>query len=434
MPMEMAAEKTTYRSLLRDRNYALVWTGQVTSQVGDSFYEIGLVWLALLLTHQNYSTVGVIIFARLIPYVVFGPVSGVYVDRWNRRRVMIAADTLRGLVVMLVPLLYALSALTVWDLAVVAFLLTTLRTFFNPALQASLPQIVGKDSLPRANGLLQGALQTATVFGPAAAGLILVVAPASTLFLADGLTFFVSAASIMFVAFAATDPRPKESRPTILADLGGTVRELRDNPPVLWTITLFALGLFAVAGCYRVGMPALAEHVYHGGSKMYGLLMSTIGVGTAVGALIVGRVTTRNVIAAIFCGWILWGLCFGLLGFGRFVVVGLLLAVVAGMAESAVTVLTVTLVQQTMPGDQLGRIFSLWSAMCSSGESASGLVVGTALDSFSTTVVFAASGLVTVAVGLAGLLIGLLRPERSASTGADESAVTAATPPTQRPG
>jgi MFS transporter, DHA3 family, macrolide efflux protein len=397
--------RTKYRDLLRNRNYALVWLGQVTSQLGDAFYEIALVWLVLEMTGGSFSDVGLVIFARLAPYVLVGPLAGVLVDRLDRRRVMIVADMGRAAVLLLVPTLHLLDALAVWHVAVVAFLLTALRTFFNPALQASIPQVVGKNELINANAVMQASLQAATVVGPAVAGLILLVASPQVLFLVDAATFAVSALTIVFVSLVAVPREPAGIGVSlVLADLAAATRAVAANREVCWTIVMFAVGLLTVAGTYRVGMPALAEQVYHGGPQTFGLLMSALGLGTVIGALVAGKLNVQRVATAVFAGWMLWGACFALLGYGRVLAIALVLAVLAGVAESAVTVFTVSLVQRNIPEGNLGKVFSLWSMLNSTGESASGVLVGAALGSVRAPVVFAVSGLATIGVGVAGLL------------------------------
>jgi DHA3 family macrolide efflux protein-like MFS transporter len=305
---------------------------------------------------------------------------------------------------MAVPLLALVGALVLWHLAAVAFVLTCLRTFFNPALQASVPRIVPEERLLAANGLLQASLQTATIVGPAIAGLALVVTSPDVLFLLDGLTFFVSALSILFVALAPVPVDAAAPRGTVLTDIGSTVRVIRANPLVFWNVVLFGAGLFTIAGTYRLGVPALARDVLGGQSATYGLLVSSIGIGTVSGALLIGRLRTRRYAPLIFAGWVLWGTFFGLLGVSPFLAVAVGLAVLAGVAESVVTVLMVSLLQSTMPADRLGKVFALWSVLCSAGESSGSLLVGYLLDVVPTTTVFVASGLATIAVGLLGLL------------------------------
>src|SRR5262249_6089357 len=145
------------------------------SQLGDAFYDIALVWLALQLMHQDPFSVGVIVFARAIPYLLFGLIGGAYADRWDRRRTMVCCDLLRALAVAVVPIASFLGVLSFWHLVVVAFLLTTFRALFHPALQASVPLVIPDRQLVSANAILHASLQATGVIGPVVAGLLLSV-------------------------------------------------------------------------------------------------------------------------------------------------------------------------------------------------------------------------------------------------------------------
>lgn len=141
--------KETFK-LLGNLNYFFLWLGQTISQLGDSIYEMAIVWFALKLTGSPLST-GMVALAAALPYPILGLVAGAYVDRWNRKTTMIRADLLRAAVLVTIPVLSAFGALRVWHLAAAAFALTSSRVFFYPALMASLPAVVPKEQLVRAN-------------------------------------------------------------------------------------------------------------------------------------------------------------------------------------------------------------------------------------------------------------------------------------------
>lgn len=393
-----------YRGLLAHRDFRLLWLGQVTSQFGDACYEIAMVWLVLQLTGQDYFSVGLVIFARLAPYVVIGPFAGVYVDRWDRKRTMVITDVVRGFVVLIVPLLHVVGALEVWHVAAVAFTLTTCRTLFNPALQASIPRIVDESRLVGANALIQASGQTAAIAGPAAAGLLLTWISADALFVLDGLTFLFSAAMIALLALHAL-PRDRSTEGTVRTELAGTIRTLSRKRPVLWSVVLYAVGLLTIAGSYRVGLAALSENVLGGGSATYGLLIAALAGGTVLGALVLGATQPRRPTVVIFGGWALWGVCFAVLGLGGSLVLALVLAVVSGIGESAATVFTTALVQRAIPPEQLGKVFGLWSLLCSTGESLSGVLTGYGLGRLDVRTVLGIAGAATLVMSLFGLAV-----------------------------
>ena len=399
-----------YLGLLADRNVRLVWTGQVTSQFGDACYEIAMVWLVLGLTGQDYLSVGVVIFARMAPYILIGPFAGVYVDRWDRRRTMIVCDALRAAVVLLVPVLHLAGALAVWHVALMAFVLTTCRTFFNPALNASLPALVDADRLAGTNALIQASGQVALIVGPAVAGIALTVMSADALFLFDGATFVVSAISIAMLIVPAR-VRDRAAETTVRAELRGTVAVAWGQRRAFWSAVLFAVGLLAISGTYRVGLAALAERVLETDAAGYGLLVAALGVGTVGGALVVGRLKPAVPTRVVFGGWALWGACFAVIGLTGSLTAAVVIAVVSGAGEAAATVFTTTLIQSAIPIDKLGKAFALWSLLCSSGESLSGVITGWGLDQFDPRLVFAIAGAAAVANAGFGWLVTERAPE-----------------------
>src|SRR6185295_484644 len=131
--------------------------------------------------------------------------------------------------------------------------------------------------------------------------------------------------------------------------------------------------------------------------ETYGLLMGAMGLGTVAGALTIGRFRIQALGTAIFLGWICWGAFFGLLGLSTWLPLALLLAALAGVAESVIDLLMVVLFQQSIPQEQLGKVFSFWSTVANMGDSLSGLLIGVLLGTLSTPVVFLLGGGVTVA-------------------------------------
>lgn len=397
-----------YLATLRNRDYRLIWAGQVTSTFGDALYEIALVWLVLGLTGSDYGVVGIVLFVRLVAGLISGPVAGVYADRLNRRQLMIVCDSARALVLIALPLLHLVGTLAVWHVCLVAGLLTIFRTFFNPALQASIPQVVTEQQILPANAVLHASTQAAMIAGPALAGLALAVTTPHVLLAADALTFVVSAACL---AFARIRPLERGAeRSSVFSELGSTVRYVYQLRPVFWSLVLFAAGLLAVAGTLRVGIPALAETVLSGGAATFGLLMSAMGIGTVVGALVVGRLKIQRYTVWMFGGWVAWGGFFAVLGLSGHLWLAVAVAALAGAAEAVTDVSITALLQKSVSPDRLGKVFSMWSLLAATGDSASALIIGQSLKRFQTVAVFVVSGLAAAAVGIFGWFVTRNQP------------------------
>ena len=157
----------SYGSLLRNRNYALLWVGQLVSAFGDRLHQIGLLVLVGALTGNNLWSVGLVFVTIGLPELLFGLFAGALVDRWDRRRVMIVADLSRLFLVASIPLLARVGLPWVY---VITFFLTTATLFFRPAKDATIPSIVTQRALLKANSLSETTENVSDVLGLPLAG------------------------------------------------------------------------------------------------------------------------------------------------------------------------------------------------------------------------------------------------------------------------
>jgi D-alanyl-D-alanine dipeptidase len=136
--------------LLINRNFAFLWIGKITSQIGDKFYAIALAWWILQKT-DSPGIMGCFLAVSAIPCLVLGFFAGALVDRLNRKNVLIVTDILRGSLTLSVVILSFLKVLEIWHVFVIGAGLSLITAFFDPAIQALIPQIVDKDKLKDAN-------------------------------------------------------------------------------------------------------------------------------------------------------------------------------------------------------------------------------------------------------------------------------------------
>jgi len=410
-----------HRQPLRSPAFRLLWTGQTLSQLGDACYDVALVWLALQLMRQDPLAVGVVVFARAIPYLLFGLLGGAYADRWDRRRTMVLCDIARAFVVLLIPLAALLGVLAFWQLALVAFVLTSLRAVFHPSLQAAVPQVVPDQHLVSANAILHASLQATSVLGPVAAGFLLTLLPPEYLFAFDALTFLFSALTLFAIRFAPAAEAAPAEHASVIRELLDAVRCVREQPVLFWCITLFGVGLLAIAGVYRIGLPLFADQVLNGGPQAFGLLLGSLGLGNIIGALATSRLRVTSATRAgalVFVAWILWGGLFALLGLSQTLPAAIVLVGLAGIGSAPGDVMLTSLIQRGVPPHLLGKVFSFWSTLAFIGDSASALLIGFLMARLAPVPVFVGASLVAAAIGVFGL-IQVLRIERSGSTAHD---------------
>jgi len=396
--------KEYVQAITSSRSFVLIWWGQTTSQLGDALYDVALVWLALQVTHGNPASVGIVIFAKAVPYLFVGLLAGAYSDRWNRKCTMVISDVLRGLFLLVLPALQFFITLNFWYLAAIACILTIFRSFFHPSLNASIPSIVSEEHLVPANAALHASFQTVAVLGPVAAGFLLTFLTPYHLFVLDAITFAVSAITIFWTQIPHSRSDTGTDRPHVFSDIASTAQAVYRQPVVFWSIALFGVGLLAIAGLLRVGLPIYTQTVLHAGSQIYGFLVGAMGLGTVLGALVIGKVRSQRKGILIFIGWMLWGAFFALLGLSQWLPLALIFALLAGSAEAEIDVLMVALLKSSVPQERLGKVFSFWSTIAFVGDSFSGLLIGYFIALVTAIPVFVGGGLAAVVIGLFGLL------------------------------
>ncbi|MEZ4735059.1 MAG: MFS transporter [Caldilineaceae bacterium] len=194
------AEKWTAGQLLRNRNFLLLWLGQVISAFGDAVTNLTLLILVNALTGST-AAIATLTILLAIPQVTIGLLGGVFADRWDRKRIILVSDLVRGVLVL--GFLLVDSAQRLWLLYALAFVQAAVGTIDNPARGAILPQVVPKAGLLAANSLAQTGNLLAMVLGGVAAGVLVGFAGYWPAFVIDALTFFLSFGMVTFVVVAA---------------------------------------------------------------------------------------------------------------------------------------------------------------------------------------------------------------------------------------
>src|SRR3990172_11102073 len=181
---------------LKNRAFALMWTGQTISRLGDNLYRIALAWWVLEETGSAVAMGTVLVFSQ-VPMLLFLLIGGVVVDRLPRIRVLITSDILSGLAVTFVAAFSWLDILELWHVYLASLIFGFVEAFFFPAYQALIPTIASQDQLVSANSL-DGLSQRVTgIIGPALGAALVAVGGTSIAFGLDGLSFFISALCVL---------------------------------------------------------------------------------------------------------------------------------------------------------------------------------------------------------------------------------------------
>ncbi|TEB12180.1 MFS transporter [Pelotomaculum propionicicum] len=297
-----------------NKNYFLLWTGQLVSQLGDKFYAIALAWWVLERTNSP-AVMGFFMVVSVLPELLFGLIAGGFIDRWNRKTIIVAADIFRGLTVITVTLLLTVGLLEVWHVFVAAAVISLASAFFNPSVMAVVPQLVESDEIPRANSLSQMIGGLASVAGPVLGAALVGIAGYWPVFLTNGLSYLAAALLASFIGL----PRGSQAghKASLLKELKDGFKFISKNR-LVFTILLVIGIVHVFYGSLAVGMPFLAKSLAGNGIRNLAYFETAMGAGMILGAVLIGHqklksVNTRPLFAAI----ITFGLCFTLLGLAR---------------------------------------------------------------------------------------------------------------------
>jgi MFS transporter, DHA3 family, macrolide efflux protein len=318
--------------------------------------------------------------------LAFGLLGGVYSDRWNRRRAMIASDLVRAALVATLAIAGARGPLELWHLAGVAAALGALDALFQPALQASLPALAPEPAtLQRVNAALNVNARAALVVGPTLTGALLGVVPITQFFAVDGASFVASAAAIATLGRGyrwkggASAGEGVRSMFAELADAGRVIRAHR------WMgAALFSLVCSNVAwGAVVVGAPLLARDVLGGGPETYGYLMGGYGVGNVLSNVVLGVRPVRRRAAVFFAGGLVFSLGIAALGSARTLPAALVIMAVAAVGGPMQDLMLLSAVQRDVPPDKIGKVFAFRTTISQTGHGLGLVIVAPVLATLS---------------------------------------------------
>lgn len=411
----MQAESATiwpYRRLFSNTNFLLLWLGHLIAYIGDYFILLAVPIVVEKLTGSTLM-VGLSVIAEAIPMLLLGPVAGVFIDRWDRKRIMIISCVVRAMLVLI--LLIVQRADQVWIFYLIGFLMSTVSRFFSPAMNALLPLIVeDPDDLLNANGLMQLVMTVGLLAGPALAGFIIDLWGAPTAYWVESVCLMIAATMNMFVRV----PKQKNLTPNATThDISSVLDELWEGIGYLFSNrTMF--GVLVVLLVTQLGFGAInvvwvpyLQRTFGIGPKGLGIVDAAQGLGMVFGGIALGFLSKRLVKTTLAGGGaVIIGIFFAAIGLApRFVYV-IVFSFLVGFgfvpAQSAI----MTLIQLSVPNQKLGRVSSANLAL----RSASGLISMALAAAFAEMIghrtVYVLCGLIVVLGGILAF-IAIREPE-----------------------
>ena len=361
-----------YFKILAKRNFFLLWFGQIISQFGDRLTQIALVGLVSQVSMSS-SHLALVMSMAIIPAFIISPISGVYIDRWSKRKTMYISDFLRGVFILLIPLFF-LKFNSLIAVYVLIFLSFSAGRFFIPAKMAFIPEISKKENIFLANSLISITAAVAAVIGFGLGGIIVEKWGVAAAFKLDAGTFFTSSLAVFLIAakgkgaFKVDDivhlgkEVVSEVKRSFIWEFREGIKYIFTSPETKYAFKMF-LFLFAYIGGLYVVFIRFIQEVLSSLTTSLGFVTVALGAGIFFGSLIYGRIAHRFSIKKV----ISLSLLFASLYLVFFVVslrayphtlYAIFLAFTFGLITSPVFVGVTSLIHKESDEKILGRIFS----------------------------------------------------------------------------
>jgi MFS family permease len=405
-PVTAALPAPSPFSVFRKRDFRLLWSAQLVSTVGTALTDLAAGILVFRVTGSALS-VGLMFMAVSIPTLFIGLIAGVFVDRYDRRKIMVIADVARAAIVASIPFLIGINLAFLY---IAVALVSAISQFFNPANDALLPEVASDEELAAANSWIMISSFGSTSIGFALSGLLAAAFDINWAFWLDALTFLFSASCIMFVRVGKVDVEGSTSVKVVIENLKEGVATLVGTP-ILRSLFLVSAPVYLSFGLWNVLLLPFALNVLKAGEFGYGIQEGVTSVGFVVGSLLMAKWAERFregswiVIATIGMG--ISGIFYGLT---TSVILAIALVTVSGFFNAPASISKRLILQRSTPRELRGRVFSAF-AVARDVVFLIGISLAGLADIIDVRLLVVGASVVLVVAGLwTGLMPGLGRP------------------------
>ena len=344
---------------IRHRNFRLFVVGQGISVIGTWMTRLATSWLVYRLTHSALW-LGVVNFAGQILSLLLGPFAGVWVERLNRRHLLLVTQAAAAAQSLALAALTLGRIITLPEIIGLAAFQGLINAFDMPARQSFLIQMVeDRNDLGNAIAINSSIVNGGRLIGPAIAGIVIAASNEGFCFLIDGLSYFAVIASLFMMHIASSAPLVVRS--TLFEQMREGWDYVRTFLPIRTILTLFSL-ISLMGYSYSVLLPLFAGDVLHGGAATLGWLTGASGVGAFISAITLAlRKSVVGLTRMLQIASVLLGAALILLGFSHVFLLSLLLMVFIGFGMIQCASVSNTIIQTLVPEDKRGRVMSYYT-------------------------------------------------------------------------
>jgi predicted MFS family arabinose efflux permease len=395
----------SFAKVLSNIGFLYLWFGQLNSQLADRIFVYVLMILAYGLTKSNLG-VSVPLLAFGIPSLLFGPLAGVYVDKWDRKGILIITSLIRGVLILLIVPTIEHSLILIFT---VSFFIYTATQFFAPAETASIPELVKKHDLIVANSLFMITWMGASVIGFGLGAPLINLFGDEGTFVAAAVLYFIGAGAVALVPLKPIEKNLAASETTLRQEFMYGIEFIRRSDVIKYSLVMLFVATSAIAVISLLAI-SYAKDVLGIGAKNFGYLIIAVGVGMFLGMGLLERLrrhVSKGMI--VILSFIISGLALVFIGSVSDLKIALPLIFILGMGNIFITSSIQTILQQRIPRAIRGRVFGVQNMLINSAFVFPVIIAGVVADLYGIRIALAILGWIVVITGLAGIFLSKFR-------------------------
>lgn len=384
------------------RTYSFIWIGQFISLLSSSAVNFSImIWLSL--THRSAEILAFAAIAGLLPQAIIGPFAGVYIDRWDRKKVMIFADGFIALCTLGMTFVLKSDGTNMFLIYLLMACRSIGSAFHSPAMQAIAPLLVPEDKLLRVSGINQMLQSVSSIAGPALGTLAISYFPISSVLYLDVIGAAVAVISLLFVTIphlSGSDVKP--SIVAVLDDLKQGMSTIYHNKGLKMLFLYAMVATFCIMPV-AIMFPLLTIGHYGGGKWEMSIIEIIWGIGMLIGGSILGLAkVSMSKVALVNSMHIVLGITFAISGWfpSSWFIPFVIMTGFGGVSMSIFSASFMTIIQEQVPAEMLGRVFSLYFSIAILPSMIGLLFTGFIADVIGVATAFVIAGLIVVLVGL----------------------------------
>ncbi|MFN2363632.1 MAG: MFS transporter [Halarsenatibacteraceae bacterium] len=407
------------KSIWRNKDFLLLFSGGLVSRIGNGIHNIALVWFILELTGSG-TTTGTMLVLSTLPAVLIGPFGGLIADRINRKLLIVGNDFLRGFIVLGLGWTIYSGQASFYVLGFATVLISISGAFFNPAVSAVFPNLVRAENLEKANSLENISMNFTQIIGAAIGGILIGTLGISGAFFFNGISFILSGISELFINIPPVS-QEADSKESFLADFKYGLKYLIGRKEILGLFIIFLFLNFLYNGLFSVGLPFVYNQILEVNGLLFGLAKSIFPVGAIIGSILINYIAIDNNIK--FLGktltaqsslLVMMGLPLSYFVLDSFSSINIyivlkILLLGMGILNAMVNIPIITIFQRMIPDNLRGRVFGLLGSLTQGLTPVSMGLMGILFDRFSPNILFIVPGILAMIISFSVIHISVFQ-------------------------